>query len=186
MHWQFLCHGTCCLWKPGEGGQDSTAGFGWVTLRTRHVVLDLQSVSSCPGSLASPQGLGCTQSAKGASSSETLRISDPVFSFHLFSISHFSSSSLSKCTRVTHGSYPSDCRRCSAFGHANYTGCAAAGDSQPFAGWVSVNFDYAIEFWTLVLQNFCLMCSDKVRELLMIFKKKREVWQCFECLSVTT
>lgn len=66
------------------------------------------------------------------------------------------------------------------FGHASWTGCTAAGDRQVFTGCMSVNFDNSIELWMLVLQNSCLMCSDKVREHLMIFKKKREMWQCFE------
>lgn len=47
-------------------------------LRTCHVSLDLPSVSNCPGPPASPQGSECTQSAKGAASSETLHVSDPT------------------------------------------------------------------------------------------------------------
>lgn len=79
--WLLLCHGICCLWKPGEGDQDSTAGFGWMNHENAsHVMLDLQSVSSWPGPLASPQGSECTENIKGilASSSETLHISDPM------------------------------------------------------------------------------------------------------------
>lgn len=141
-------------------------------LRMRHVLLDLPSVSNCPGPPTSPQGSECTQSAKGAASSETLHVSDPMSPLtYTFPPSLISLVPSRLNTSMRHSSYLSDCYRYPLFGPASCTGCAAAGDSQLFTGWKSVNFDNSIELWMSELQNSCLMCSDKVRELLMIFKK---------------
>lgn len=77
--WQQLSHGICCLWKPGEGDWHTRAGFGSVSSKDEVcVVLDPGNASSWPRPPGSPWGPGCTW--RGASSSETFHINDPMLS----------------------------------------------------------------------------------------------------------
>lgn len=188
--WALLITVPCCLWKPGEGDLDSLADFGWVTCE-RCIAFGCTFRVSLAGlgPWASPQGLKRTQSAKWETFSETLHISDPT------------SLSLVYTFSPSHISLPPPCLNTS-IGHTIVVLATADIPCLNMHAVLAVqlpetaNFSLeewlwtliTIEYWTSVLQNSCLMCSDKVHELPMIFKDKKR-GECdnvlSECLSAT-